>query len=209
MSPDCRVVCFSAWRLADQAHQYGRGQLLRHRRTHLRYIGRMFEVLVYVYENYWQGDACPEMHQLSRKLTAVGFEVEEIHDALVWLDGLNIAAQSTQIYLPAGADATPLAGNAPALQAQSSSSLRVYSVSEQEHIGAQALGFVSFLESAGVLPPHMREIAIDRAMAAPGNPVTLDDLKIIILMVYWSFGEEPDALMLDELCDDTEFRVAH
>ena len=169
----------------------------------------MFEVLVYVYENYWQGDACPELHQLSRKLTAVGFEVEEIHDALVWLDGLNIAAQSTQIYLPAGADATPQTGNAPALQAQSSSSLRVYSVSEQEHIGAQALGFVSFLESAGVLPPHMREIAIDRAMAAPGNPVTLDDLKIIVLMVYWSFGEEPDALVLDELCDDTEFRIAH
>ena len=169
----------------------------------------MFEVLVYVYENYWQGDACPELHQLSRKLTAVGFEVEEIHDALVWLDGLNIAAQSTQIYLPAGTDVTLVAGNAPALQAQSSSSLRVYSVSEQEHIGAQALGFVSFLESAGVLPPHMREIAIDRAMAAPGNPLTLDDLKIIILMVYWSFGEEPDALVLDELCDDTEFRVAH
>ena len=168
----------------------------------------MFEVLVYVYENYWQGDACPERHQLSRKLTAVGFEVEEIHDALVWLDGLNIAAQSTQIYLPAGTDATPLAGSA-AIAAQSSNSLRVYSVSEQEHIGAKALGFVSFLESAGVLPPHMREIAIDRAMAAPGNPVTLDDLKIIVLMVYWSFGEEPDALVLDELCDDTEFRVAH
>ena len=169
----------------------------------------MFEVLVYVYENYWQGDACPELHQLSRKLTAAGFEVEEIHDALVWLDGLNIAAQSTQIYLPAGTDATPVAGRAPSLRAQSPNSLRVYSVSEQEHIGAQALGFVSFMESAGVLPPHMREIAIDRAMAAPGNPLTLDDLKIIILMVYWSFGEEPDALVLDELCDDTEFRVAH
>ena len=169
----------------------------------------MFEVLVYVYENYWQGDACPERHHLSRKLTAVGFEADEIHDALVWLDGLNIAAQSTQIYLPAGTDATPVGGSAPAIKAQSSSSLRVYSVSEQEHIGAQALGFVSFLESAGVLPPHMREIATDRAMAAPGNPVTLDDLKIIVLMVYWSFGEEPDALVLDELCDDTEFRVAH
>ena len=169
----------------------------------------MFEVLVYVYENYWQGDACPELHQLSRKLTAVGFEVEEIHDALVWLDGLNIASQSTQIYLPAGTDATPLADSAPAIEAQSSNSLRVYSISEQEHIGAQALGFLSFLESAGVLPPHMREIAIDRAMAAPGNPVTLDDLKIIVLMVYWSFGEEPDALVLDELCDETEGRVAH
>lgn len=169
----------------------------------------MFEVLVYVYENYWQGDACPELHQLSRKLTAVGFEVEEIHEALVWLNGLNIAAQSTQIYLPVGAETLCPTDGRPVLQAQSSSSLRVYSVGEQEHIGAQALGFVSFLESAGVLPPHMREIAIDRAMAAPGGPVTLDDLKIIVLMVYWSFGEEPDALVLDELCDDTAFRVAH
>ena len=169
----------------------------------------MFEVLVYVYENYWQGDACPELHQLSRKLTAAGFEAEEIHDALVWLNGLNIAAQSTQIYWPADADATLLTENTLAIQRQSSSSIRVYSINEQEHMGAEALGFVSFLESAGVLPPHMREITIDRAMAAPGSPMLLDDLKIIVLMVYWSFGEEPDALVLDELCDDTEFRVAH
>ncbi len=173
----------------------------------------MFEVLVYVYENYWQGDACPELHQLSRKLTAVGFEADEIQAALVWLNGLNIAAQNTQVGLPAGsvADTCDMksAGAPPGFLAQSADSLRVYSVAEQEHLGAQTLGFVSFLESSGVLPPHMREIVIDRAMAAPGDPLALDDLKIIVLMVYWSFGEEPDALVLDELCDDAEFRVAH
>jgi Smg protein len=170
----------------------------------------MFEVLVYVYENYWQGDACPELQRLGRKLTAAGFEAEEIQAALVWLDGLNIAAQGTQISLPANAPsglAEP--GAHPVIQPQSPDSLRVYSVAEQTHLGAQSLGFVSFLESSGVLPPHMREIVIDRAMAAPGDPVTLDDLKIIVLMVYWSFGEEPDALVLDELCDDTEGRLAH
>jgi Smg protein len=171
----------------------------------------MFEVLVYVYENYWQGDACPELQRLGRKLTAAGFEAEEIQAALVWLDGLNIAAQVTQIGLPAK---TPsgIAGALtvhPGIQPQSADSLRVYSTAEQVHLGAQSLGFVSFLESSGVLPSHMREIVIDRAMAAPGEPVTLDDLKIIVLMVYWSFGEEPDALVLDELCDDTAFRVAH
>ena len=182
---------------------------------HLRYIDSMFEVLVYVYENYWQGDACPEPHQLGRKLTAVGFEPEEINDALVWLDGLNTAAQSTQTFV----QPTPAADQLPGtevvvvtnaeIRPQSLHSLRVYSVSEQDHLGAEALGFVSFLESAGVLPAHMREIVIDRAMAAPGTPVALDDLKIIVLMVYWSFGKEPDALILDELCDDTEGRVAH
>ena len=170
----------------------------------------MFEVLVYVYENYWQGDACPELQRLGRKLTAAGFEAEEIQQALVWLDGLNVAAQGTQISLPEQASAGAISPNVPlGMQAQSADSLRIYSVAEQTHLGAQSLGFVSFLESSGVLPPHMREIVLDRAMAAPGDPVTLDDLKIIVLMVYWSFGEEPDALVLDELCDDTEFRIAH
>ena len=164
----------------------------------------MFEVLVYVYENYWQGDACPELPQLGRKLTAVGFERGEIEDALIWLDGLNTAAQTTQIYLPqVGISAAKDA------QAQHITSMRAYSVAEQEQIGSDALGFVSFLESSGVLPPHMREIVIDRAMVAHESPVALDNLKIIVLMVYWSFGLEPDALVLDELCDDSTDRVGH
>jgi Smg protein len=161
----------------------------------------MFEVLVFVYEHYWRGDACPELQQLGRKLSAHGFDADEIHDALVWLDGLNLAAQNTRLPEPSRA--------AEAATLQSASSLRVYSVAEQDHLGAQCLGFVSFLESSGVLPAAMREIVIDRAMAAPGDPVSVDDLKIIVPMVYWSFGEEPDALVLDELCDPAEGRLPH
>ena len=167
----------------------------------------MFDVLVFVYENYWRGEACPELQQLGRKLSAHGFEADEIHDALVWLDGLNFAAQSIRLS-PLPADASPEAPVFP-LQDQSTHSLRVYSIAEQDHLGAQCLGFISFLESSGVLPAAMREIVIDRAMAASGNPMALDALKIIVLMVYWSFGEEPDALVLDELCDDSEGRLAH
>jgi Smg protein len=158
----------------------------------------MFDVLVFVYENYWRGDACPELHQLGRKLSAQGFEPEEIQQALAWLDGLNFAAQSVE-QLP----------EKPVAAASSPHSMRVYSVAEQDHLGAQCLGFISFLESAGVMPPEMREIVLDRAMAAPGDPVSLDDLKIIVLMVYWSMGREPDALVLDELCDDTTDRLPH
>ena len=169
----------------------------------------MFEVLVYVYENYWQGDACPELARLGRKLTAVGFDSDEIEEALHWLDGLNVAAQGTRIHAPAPSQTSTTLAAAPQAVVQSTQSLRVYSCAEQSHLGAESLGFVSFLESAGVLPPHMREIVMDRAMAAPGDPVALDDLKIIVLMVYWSFGEEPDALVLDELCDDASYRTAH
>ena len=163
-------------------------------------LGFMFEVLVFVYENYWRGDACPELHLLERKLSAHGFEPDEIHQALVWLDGLNNAAES--ICLPAESEVewTP---------EPSDTSMRVFSVAEQDHLGAECLGFLSFLESAGVLPPALREIVVDRAMAAPGDPVPLDALKIIVLMIYWRFSIEPDALILDELCEDTHERLAH
>jgi len=160
----------------------------------------MFEVLVFVYENYWRSDACPELHQLERKLSAHGFEPDEIHDALVWLDGLNVAAQ----IVAEPPEEAPIWNAEP-----SSDSLRVYSVAEQDRLGADCLGFISFLEGSGVLPAALREIVIDRAMAAGDGPVPLDALKIIVLMVYWRFGHEPDALILDELCDDTEGRLPH
>lgn len=172
----------------------------------------MFDVLVFVYENYWRGDACPQWRQLERKLSAVGFEAQEIEDALNWLNGLSQATHNTQRHGAHGqADIAP----APCHSADrlalgdSGASIRVFSVAEQNRIGPQCLGFIRFLEGAGVLAPHMREIVVDRAMACGVDSVSLEDLKIIILMVYWSFGEEPDALVLDELCDDASDRLAH
>jgi Smg protein len=150
----------------------------------------MFDVLVYLYENYWRPDACPDHAQLTRKLSAVGFESEEIQEALSWLDGLAGAAEAY-------------------VGEQSADSLRVYSKAEHEHLGDASIGFISFLESAGVLPPPMREMVIDRANAISGGPLDLEDLKIIVLMVFWSLGEEPDALILDELFVDEADRLIH
>ena len=53
----------------------------------VRYSESMFDVLVYLYENYWRPDACPDHDQLTRKLSSVGFESDEIQEALSWLDG--------------------------------------------------------------------------------------------------------------------------
>jgi Smg protein len=150
----------------------------------------MFDVLVYLYENYWRPDACPDHDQLTRKLSAVGFESDEIQEALSWLDGL---AQSAQAY---GGQQSP-------------SSMRVFSAAEHELLGEASIGFISFLESAGVLPPPMREMVVDRAMAIGAAPIDLEDLKIIVLMVFWSLGEEPDALILDELFVEAEDRLIH
>ena len=170
----------------------------------------MYDVLVFVYENYWRGDACPEAEQLGRKLSANGFEDDEIRDALQWLDGLTLATQGIQ--LTRNEDDSVTVGapvSSELVLAPSPNAMRVYSTAEQDHLGAECLGFLSFLDSAQALQASMREVVIERAMAAPGDPVALEEFKIIVLMVHWSTGIEPDALILDELCDDVSERVAH
>lgn len=163
----------------------------------------MFEVLVFVYENYWRGEACPELAHLEVKLNAAGFEADEIEEALNWLDELHLAAaRSPPVVAPTLATPTLQVTSRPR-------SMRIYTLDEQEHLGVQCLGFITFLEALGALSADTREIVIDRAMAAPADPLPLEDLKIIVLMVFWSLGQEPDALVLDELCDNAFCRVAH
>ena len=150
----------------------------------------MFDVLVYLYENYWRPDACPEAQQLSRKLSAIGFESEEIADALTWLNGLALNIDSYDI--------TP-----------TPHSIRVYTTTETEVLGSECIGFIQFLESADLLSVPMREMVIDRAMATGTAGLDIHDIKIIVLMVFWCLGQEPDALILDEFFVDPEDRIMH
>src|SRR6476620_11468632 len=51
-------------------------------------VETMFDVLVYLYETYYRPDACPDSEALVKKLSAVGFEEEEICKAMGWLTDL-------------------------------------------------------------------------------------------------------------------------
>ena len=158
----------------------------------------MYEVLVYVYENYGGGDDCPDLAQLGRRLSTAGFEREDVQQALRWLDGLDCAAHGIRLTPPAQ----------PAWPA-SPGSLRVYTETELAHLGTPGIACLRFLEDAGALAPELREVVIERALAASDAPLGLDDLKIIVMMVYWRLDADPDVLVLDELCDDTRQRLAH
>lgn len=155
----------------------------------------MFDVLAFVYENYAAGDFIPEVHHLQRKLSSVGFESDEIDDAVHWISGLTSAKDA--------------AIHQSTWHAPHPSSLRVYLGTEYRKLGVRSIGFLSFLESCGVLSTAMREVIVERSLAAPGSQVSLEDFKVIVLMVFWSFGQEPDALLLDELCDRPHERLTH
>jgi Smg protein len=152
----------------------------------------MFDVLVYLFENYSAFNACADAAALTRQLTAAGFPKDEISDALTWLQGLERVAQDAQVVHEATTGA-----------------FRVYAGFEMERLGHDAIGFLAFLESAGQLSAAQREIVIERALAIGEAPVTLEKLKVIVLMVLWCQEADIDILVLEELLDDGEERLLH
>lgn len=151
----------------------------------------MFDVLVYLYETYYRPDACPDSEALVKKLSAVGFDDDEIARALGWLTDLAEATNA-------------LAEDAPH-KLPRSTGMRIYADSEFDVLGVEAIGFLQFLDAAKVIDSVQREIIIERALAAEdGDAVTLDKLKVIVLMVLWSQGKEPEGLIFDELFADDE-----
>lgn len=150
----------------------------------------MFDVLVYLYETYYRPDACPEVDVLAKKLSAVGFEEDEITQALDWLTDLAHTADQ-------------LSDQAPQ-EVAFPKTIRVYVPRELAVLDPEAIGFLMFLESANVLTPWQREIVVERALAACNDTISLDKLKVIVLMVLWSQGKEPDGLIFDELFFDDE-----
>jgi len=148
----------------------------------------MFDVLVYLYENYTALSACPDARALTRRLADAGFEDDEIADAIGWLHGLASVTLSSL---------APLRPEATAF--------RIYTPQEYSLLGARAIGFIATLDRGGQLSPEQREIVIERACALAEAPIELERLKIIVLMVLWSQSVDVDLLLLQELLDgDTQ-----
>ncbi len=152
----------------------------------------MFDILVYLFENYYQTDRYPDQDALARKLSAAGFEHDDISDALTWLQGLSATGDST---LP-----DSLA---------ESTAFRGYAEAEAAKLGVEGRGFLAFLEGAKVLTPLLREIIIERAMALSEDSVSVEKLKVIVLMVLWSQQHSINSLILEELLSDRARLLMH
>lgn len=149
----------------------------------------MIDVLVFLFENYFDFSTHPGPDALARKLSAAGFAAEEISQALEWLDELK------------SAQPTPFSCQGRAL--------RIYTGEEQSKLGTDCLDFVLFLESAGIITPPLRELILDRAMSIEDDPVPLEKLKIIVLMVLWRQEQNLDPLIIEELLNPPEDILPH
>jgi Smg protein len=141
----------------------------------------MFEILMYLFESYFDAGSYPEPDKLSRKLSAAGFEDEEISDALTWLSALQ--EQNPDNY-PASLEHT---------------GQRHFAELELQLISFEARQFLLFAEQQHLISAVEREIIIDRSVALKYEHLALDKLKLIMLMVLWNRHQDLDPLLIEEL----------
>ena len=149
----------------------------------------MFDILVFLFENYFHAGAYPDQETLSKRLSAAGFDSRDISQALTWLNGLERVGRS-------GTRSNPLP----------SKGFRFYTEPELITLTAEARGFLLFLESAGVISVLQRELIIERIVALEEPAVDLDKVKLTVLMVLWNQNETLDSLVLEELISPNQER---
>jgi len=139
----------------------------------------MFDILVYLYETYYRPETCPDAIVLAKKLSAVGFDDEEIVEALDWLSVLTDTTQQLNQVIELDGVLN---------EVQKSSGFRIYTEQENNSLGVAAIGFMHYLMNANVLNAQQRELVVERALALDEESVPLDKLKVVVLMVLWSQG---------------------
>ncbi len=142
----------------------------------------MVDVLIYLYENYMDGEGQPPVSQsdLEEELYQAGFSQTEIAHALRWLDELAVGVETPQYH------------------AHTAGAIRVYSDSECQKLDTEARGLLLSLEQNGILDPVSRELAIDRLLAIEHPLVMIDEVKWVVLLVLMNRPGREDAFTLME-----------
>lgn len=141
----------------------------------------MFDILMFLFESYFDAGSYPDSDKLSLKLTAAGFEDDDIQLALSWLSGLKRLAV---------ADYPEVINH---------SGLRCYADLEINRLSVEARRFLTFWEHNKIITPVEREMIIDRAVALGIENLSLEKVKLIALMVLWNLNDELDPVLVEEL----------
>ena len=151
----------------------------------------MYDILVYLFEHCQQAELADDRERVARKLSAAGFEDAHISEALHWLAGVVHSPREASAALP-----------------DARTSFRAYAPRELAKLDAQCRGFLITLEQSGILTPETRELVIERSLAASGETLTLEQLKLIVLMVMWNQQAPANRLVSDDLFSAPHARMA-
>ena len=150
----------------------------------------MYDILVFLFENCQQAELAYDSDRVAKKLSAAGFEDSDISEALHWLDGMQQASQAVREPLP-----------------DLRTSFRAYAPRELAKLDAACRGFLLTLEQSGILNAETRELVIERALAAAGDSLSLEQLKLVVLMVVWNQQMPTSRLLAEDLFSAPQERL--
>jgi Smg protein len=149
----------------------------------------MYDILVYLFENCQHAELAYDRERVAKKLSAAGFEDSDISEALHWLAGARVP-HSVRAPLP-----------------DSRSTFRAYAPRELAKLDAQSRGFLLTLERSGILTAETRELVIERALAANGDTLSLEQVKLVVLMVLWNQQMPTSRLLAEDLFSTPHARL--
>lgn len=132
----------------------------------------MFEVLVYMFENFIDGQFRPDENTLSKELAAAGFNEQDINHAFSWFNQLERETSQPSIY-----------------EAPKHTSNRIFTSQELKKISFESFNFLLFLVQANILNAAQRELVLDLAMKLPQAAISHDEFRWIILMTTWATSQ--------------------
>jgi Smg protein len=150
----------------------------------------MYDILVFLFENCQQAELAYDSDRVAKKLSAAGFEDSDISEALHWLDGVLRAPHGVRESLP-----------------DMRATFRAYAPRELAKLDAACRGFLITLEQSGILNADTRELVIDRALAASGESLSLEQLKLVVLMVVWNQQMPTSRLLAEDLFSAPQARL--
>jgi Smg protein len=141
----------------------------------------MFEVLVFMFENYIAHHTLPNNEVMTQELSAAGFEQPDIVGAVDWFHHLKtMQIQPVPEY------------------SHQHTSLRQLTDRELKKINLESLSFVLFLQQAGVINDVERDLILDRAMALKQEHIAIEEMRWITMIALWNVGREKDYLFVED-----------
>jgi Smg protein len=147
----------------------------------MRKADAMFEVLVFIFENYIAQHALPDNEIMTQELAAAGFEQMDIVGAVDWFHEMKTMLTET-----------------PAVYSHRHTGMRVLTDAELKKISTESLSFVLFLQQANVINDVERDLIIDRAMALKQEQIKIEEIRWITMIALWNEGREKDYLFVED-----------
>ncbi|MDG1074731.1 MAG: DUF494 domain-containing protein [Methylophilaceae bacterium] len=141
----------------------------------------MFDVLVFMFKNYFTNQALLDDVSMEQELSEAGFEQDDILDAFDWFQEMKSMLSE------------------PAFDyAHDKTAIRVFTANETKKIDTESLGFLIFLQQANVINDVERDLIIDRAMALNTSNLGIEETRWITMMALWSQGRDNDFSFVED-----------